>query len=208
MRSIEAYMSAEASLAFRTVPLINRVASATSGSGFERLRSWINSTSARATLCASSKNLAVRSTFSVAYRSRASVTGMFRPLTITSIWPPSSAAFQPSAITLGSGSPLLLAREMSALLPAARLREPSRYPPPTRIADWPTDQPKPSYTGQGMNLARARLAKTPEHSLTVAPLVKTSSTRRFFPPQTLVPRKRPALHGGELDLFPGPAHGL
>src|SRR5215217_6827349 len=181
MRSIEAYMSAEASLAFRTVPLINRVASATSGSGFERLRSWINSTSARATLCSSSKNLAVRSTFSVAYRSRAFVTGMFRPLTITSIWP---------------------------LLPAARLREPSRYPPPTRIADWPTDQPKPSYTGQGMNLDRARLAKTPEHSLTVAPLVKTSSTRRIFPPQTLVPRRRPALHGGELDPVPGPAHGL
>src|SRR5829696_10431335 len=90
---------------------------------------------------------------------------------------------------------------MSALLPAARLREPSRYPPPTRIADWPTDQPKPSYTGQGMNLDRTRLAKTPEHSLTVAPLVKTSPTRKFFPPQTLVPRRRPALHGGSSTWF-------
>src|SRR5215207_3816195 len=97
---------------------------------------------------------------------------------------------------------------MSALLPVARLREPSRYPPPTRIADWSADQPKPSYTGQGMNLDRARLAKIPAHSLRVAPLLKTSSTRRVFPPRTLVPRMRPALHGGELDLVPGPAHGL
>jgi hypothetical protein len=85
-------MSAEATLALSTVPLIKKVASATSGSGFEELRSWINSTSARETLRLSSKNLAIRSTFSVAYRSSASVTEMFRPLTATSIWPPSSTA--------------------------------------------------------------------------------------------------------------------
>ena len=59
-----------------------------------------------------------------------------------------------------------------------------------------------------MNLDRARLAKIPAHSLRVAPLLKTSSTRRVFPPRTLVPRMRPALHGGELDLVPGSAHGL
>jgi hypothetical protein len=63
---MEAYMSWEASRALRTEPFMNRVASATSGSGIEGLRSWINSTSARETLRPSSKNLVTRSTFSKA----------------------------------------------------------------------------------------------------------------------------------------------
>src|SRR4028119_1887736 len=64
-------MSAEATLALSTVPLIKKVASATSGSGFEELRSWINSTSARETLRPSPQNLPLPSTFSPARRPRA-----------------------------------------------------------------------------------------------------------------------------------------
>jgi hypothetical protein len=78
--SMEAYMSSEASLALSTDPLMNNVASATSGSETARLRSCKSSTSARETLRSSSKNRATRSTFSLAYRSSASVTGMLRPL--------------------------------------------------------------------------------------------------------------------------------
>src|SRR5215212_1449661 len=88
MRSMEAYMSAEASLAFKTAPLMKRVVSAISRSGIEGLRSCISSTSARETLWSSSKNLRIRSIFLVAYCSKASVTGMLRPLTATCISPP------------------------------------------------------------------------------------------------------------------------
>jgi hypothetical protein len=63
---MEAYMSSEASLAFSTDPLINNVASATSGSETARLRSWMSSTSAREAVRSSSKNLVTRSTFSKA----------------------------------------------------------------------------------------------------------------------------------------------